>query len=126
MKKFVISLILAVIISFSVTGITFAESVTKSVTSQDDGTDPITPASWSNYTPNKEGYLNVSVSGTWVATVHLQRNFENGAAGSWLDVDSWTSNVEASVSDKRIGVLYRLFCKTGNFTSGTIVMLLNY
>lgn len=38
---------------------------------------------------------------------------------TWLEVDSWTANVETSSSDLTIGVQYKLGFQSGNFTSGT-------
>ena len=64
------------------------------------------------------GLFNFSLSGTWVATVHLQRSFDVGA--SWLDVDSFTGNVETFGTEPEDAVYYRLGVKTGNFTSGKI------
>ena len=65
------------------------------------------------------GLFNFSLSGTWVGTVHLQRSFDAGS--SWLDVDSFTSNVETFGTESEDGVYYRVGVKTGNYTSGTVV-----
>jgi hypothetical protein len=69
--------------------------------------------------------FNFSLSGTWVATVWLQRSFDydasNPSAATWLDVNSYTANVEDTGSDPETGVFYRFGVKTGGFTSGTIV-----
>lgn len=64
------------------------------------------------------GRFNLSLSGTWVATVHLQRSFDLGT--TWHDVASFTTNDEGSVTDPG-GVQYRIGVKTGNYTSGTVV-----
>lgn len=65
------------------------------------------------------GIFNLSLSGTWVATVWLQRSYDSGS--TWLDVASYTANVEEQWSEVEAGVLWRFGVKTGGFTSGTIV-----
>lgn len=67
-------------------------------------------------------YASFSLSGTWVATVHLQRSFDGGITA--LDVDSFTTNVERDIST-RTPCLFRFGVKTGNYTSGTVVGELN-
>lgn len=61
----------------------------------------------------------ISVSGTFNATVWLQRSF-NGANGPWHDIEAFTTPTEkdgfaAESHELRLGV------KTGGFTSGTAV-----
>lgn len=65
-----------------------------------------------------KGDYNFSLSGTWVATVHLQRSFDGGITP--LDVDSFTANTE-QVGTEPEGAHYRFGVKTGNYTSGTVV-----
>ena len=65
------------------------------------------------------GPFNFSLSGTWVATVHVQRSFDQGV--TWLDVDSFTSNCELVGDNPEGGVYYRFGVKTGGYTSGTAV-----
>ena len=60
----------------------------------------------------------MSVSGTWVATVTLQRSFDSGS--TWLDVKTWTGNAEEALCDPEVGVQYRIGVATGNYTSGTV------
>ena len=67
--------------------------------------------------------FNLSVSGTWVGTVTLQRSFNGGL--TWLDVYTTTSNVETVVDNAESGVLWRLGIKTGNYTNGTAVCRLS-
>ncbi len=69
------------------------------------------------------GRFNFSLSGTWVATVHVQRRHIDGAgtAGSWLDVKSFTANDEWVGEEVEDKTEYRFGVKTGNFTSGTVV-----
>lgn len=60
------------------------------------------------------GRCPLSLSGTWVATIKLQRSFDNGS--NWLDVDTFSSNQECVINGT--GELYRLTCSA--FTSGTV------
>lgn len=68
----------------------------------------------------------IVVSGTFVATWHLQQSFDGGS--SWLDVSSSTTTSSSSYNDGLTNstVLYRVGVKTGNYTSGTLVMSLSY
>lgn len=64
--------------------------------------------------------FNVSVSGTFSATVVLQRSFDGGS--NWKDVDSWTAAAERTVENNEPNVLHRIGIKTGGYTSGTAVV----
>ncbi len=61
----------------------------------------------------------ISLSGTWVATVTLQRSFDAG--GTWVDYITYTSNASTEVIEARDDVQYRLGVDTGDYTSGTVV-----
>lgn len=65
-----------------------------------------------------EGPFNLSLSGTFVATVQLQRSFDAGS--TWLVVKSYTAVAEevGDAGDEK-GVLHRLECTA--YTSGTVV-----
>ncbi len=65
------------------------------------------------------GYLNISVSGTFTATVVLQRSFDKGV--TWKDHTTYTAATESSLIDQEIGVRYRIGIKTGGYTSGSAV-----
>ena len=65
------------------------------------------------------GDFNLSLSGTWTATVWVQRSFDGGV--TWLDVKSYTDNVEEIGEEVERGVLYRFGVKTGGFTLGPVV-----
>jgi len=65
------------------------------------------------------GDFNLSLSGTWIATVWVQRSFDGGS--TWMDVDSFTANVETVGTEGEPGMLYRFGVKTGGYTSGTVV-----
>jgi len=64
------------------------------------------------------GPFNFSLSGTWSATVHLQRRF--GSDGSWMDVESFTANAEKRGYEPEGDVYYRFGVKSGNYTSGDV------
>ena len=64
-----------------------------------------------------KGGFNFSLSGTWAATVHLQRTFDRGTTP--LDIDSFTANTEL-VGTEPEGCMYRFYIKNGNYTSGTV------
>jgi hypothetical protein len=78
-----------------------------------------------NGTASSRGFT-IDVSGTFVATVTLQRSI--GVVGSWTDVESYagpTSKTFDDGLDNQI-IYYRLGIKTGNYTSGTATCALNY
>lgn len=70
------------------------------------------------------GKFNVSASGTFVATIKLERSFDNG--DNWFVCSSDASGTEASwtapfsvvAEEPSAGVLYRLNCTA--YTSGTV------
>lgn len=64
------------------------------------------------------GHFNLSISGTWAATVTVQRSWDGS---NWFDVDTFTSNYEGVGFDAE-EVYYRAGVKTGDFTSGTVVL----
>ena len=63
--------------------------------------------------------FNVSVSGTFSATVALQRSFNEGT--TWHDVWTTTSPSEKLADTSESGVLWRLGVRLGDYTSGTVV-----
>ena len=69
------------------------------------------------------GEFNFSLSGTWVATVFIQRSFDAGV--TWVDVASYTANIQDTGFEPESGVFYRAGIKTGGYTSGTIVVRLS-
>lgn len=67
-----------------------------------------------------------TIAGVWVATVTIQRSV--GAVGFWEDVTQKTSNdtqTDNDGLDNQI-VFYRIGIKTGDYTSGTATVTLNY
>lgn len=83
--------------------------VTKSITEENQYSDWV----------ELKGLFNLSISGTWVATVTVQRSFDAGSTP--LDVDTFTINEETYGTETEDGVVYRVGVKTGDFTSGTVV-----
>ncbi len=83
-------------------------SVSKTITDQNQFTDPISIVD----------AFNLSISGTFDATVTVQRSFSGGV---WHDVDTFTTPTEQYGYDPE-GVLYRAGVKTGEFTSGPAVV----
>jgi hypothetical protein len=69
--------------------------------------------------------FSISVSGTFSATVTLQRSADDVL---WEDVESYTGVVSKTYDDDldNATMYYRLFVKVGNYTSGTAVTSLTY
>jgi hypothetical protein len=64
------------------------------------------------------GPFDLSISGTFVGTVTVQRSYDNN---SWKDVDTFTSPTEDYGFQPEIA-WYRAGIKTGAYTSGTAVV----
>lgn len=62
--------------------------------------------------------FDITVSGTFVATVVLQRSKDQV---TWLDVETFTAPVEKT-GDAGSAWYFRIGVKTGGFTSGTAVV----
>jgi hypothetical protein len=62
------------------------------------------------------GKFNFSLSGTFTATVTVQRSFDNGA--SWRDVADFTSPGEYVGDEPQENVLYRFGIKQGGHYQG--------
>lgn len=69
------------------------------------------------------GYFNVSISGTWDATVTAQRSFDGGS--TWFDVSTWTENTQEYGYEPEREVQYRIGVKTAEFGSGTVIVRLS-
>ncbi len=74
----------------------------------------------------QDGDFNLSLSGTFVADIELQRSFDEKA--TWVLVEAFTGITEktgsASVkSPQGVPVAYRLECT--DFTSGSVVYVVN-
>ncbi len=92
--------------------------VTKSITAQDTWSDTLTPKDGLH-----GGGLNISISGTWVATITLQRSFDLGV--TWHEVTTYEANMQKALVEPEHGVRYRIGVKTGDYTSGTAVVRLS-
>jgi hypothetical protein len=62
--------------------------------------------------------FDVSVAGTFVATVTLQRSKDNAA---WVDVETFASPTEKT-GEAGSAWYWRIGVKTGNYTSGTVTV----
>lgn len=67
---------------------------------------------------NIEGYFNLSISGTFSATVTVQRSTDKS---TWMDVDSFTAPTQEVGFDPEF-MYYRVGVKTGDYSSGTVVI----
>lgn len=67
------------------------------------------------------GEFNLSVSGTFAGTLTVQRSTDGT---TWRDVEAFTAPVEKVGSDP-IKNYYRAGIKSGEYTSGSAVILLN-
>jgi hypothetical protein len=65
-----------------------------------------------------EGYFNISISGTFAATVTVQRSWD---ASTWYDVNSFTTQFQGAGFDPEF-TYYRAGVKTGAYTSGDVVI----
>ena len=68
-------------------------------------------------------HISLSVSGTFAATVTLQRSFDNGVA--WHDVEQYTDPTEKFIVNSDQSHKWRLGVKTGDYTSGSALCQLN-
>lgn len=68
--------------------------------------------------------FSLTLSGFGTATVTLQRSFDEEA--TWVDVGTYTADTSTTFDDGLDNQIihYRLICKTGDYTSGNIVMTL--
>ncbi len=94
--------------------------VSRDVSAENQFTDPVRIV----------GEFNLSISGTFVATVTVQRSFDGGV--NWLDIASWSEPFEGWDREPLSQVCptnahtvqYRAGVKTGEFTSGTVSIIL--
>jgi len=67
------------------------------------------------------GDMSISVSGTFVGTIVVQRSPDNGA--NWFNVKEYTAPAEEAGFEP-VEMTYRAGIETGNYTSGTAVVSL--
>jgi len=98
------------------------QTVTASVTAENSFTSAILVTG-----VGSQRVFQITRSGTWVATVTLQRSFDSDA-GPWEDVTTYTSIATISYDDALANqiIYYRIGVKTGDFTSGTVELTLDY
>jgi hypothetical protein len=79
--------------------------VTRTITGSNQFTDPV----------KLSGYFNLSVSGSWLGTITVQRSFDLGS--TWFDVAEFTTNTEeyGLEPEHTNVVLYRAGAKTDKF-----------
>ena len=65
------------------------------------------------------GFFNLSLTGTFVATITVQRSFDEKA--TWNDVDTFTSPTEDYGVEPEV-CWYRVGIKTGEYTSGSVTV----
>ncbi len=92
------------------------------ISAEDTFTSSLKPTD--NFASPKIGHLTFSIVGStgWVATVSVQRSFDNGA--SWVTVETYTEDFEKAIEDKTDDILYRIGVATGGYTSGVITVRL--
>lgn len=98
------------------------QSVTGSVTAANQFTNAILVEG-----VGSQRVFTIVISGTWVATVTLQRSLTSDA-GPWEDVTTYTANTTVAYNDALDNqeAWYRIGVKTGNYTSGTVTLTLSY
>lgn len=92
--------------------------VERSITAENQFTDPIETSG---------EVFNFSVSGTFVATVTIQRRFRTSVDPltwtDWFDMETYTTGYEdIGFMPRSEKVQVRAGVKTGGFTSGTVVV----
>lgn len=68
--------------------------------------------------------LSIEMSGSpaFSGTAHLQRSLDAGT--SWKDYKSFTADAELTIVDIECNMLLRAGVKTGNYSSGSVVIVL--
>lgn len=92
-------------------------AVTETITAEDSWTSEITPA--------RDGFLNIAVWGTFVATVTLLRKFPGESSWGDHEVDTFSTVFEGSLVDEEGSVSYKIGVDMGNYTSGTVYVRLS-
>lgn len=86
--------------------------VTADISEADSGTD------WLQLR-GQRNFFDISISGTFVATVHLQRKRPGEAVSAVRDVESYDAAAE-KLGEMQGHWDVRLYVKSGNHTSGTV------
>ena len=85
--------------------------VTKEISAENTFSDPI----------EVKGTFDLSIAGTFVATVTVQRSFDGGS--SWSDVETFTAPIE-TYGVQPTYANYRVGVATGDYGSGTVTVTL--
>lgn len=96
------------------------QNVESDISAEDNGTNSIRVTGVSGARS-----FSIVVTGTWVATVTLQRSADDS---NWEDVETYTGNQSKVYTDglNNAELYYRLYVKAGDYTSGTTELALNY
>lgn len=93
--------------------------VTAEIEAENTFTDPLRSADY--HKGVRYSHVNVTIWGTWDASVTLQKSFDGGT--TWHDVQVWVANeMTHSFSDTELGMLYRVGVKTGEYVSGKVMI----
>jgi hypothetical protein len=97
----------------------------QAVTAELSGADQFTDSIRVTGVDAQRGFQ-IEITGTWTATVTLQ--YSVGEPGSWVDVKTWTANAAETYDDTFDNqiIYYRIGIKSGNYTSGTAVVALQF
>lgn len=105
---------------FEITSI--GQQVSSSLTGEDQFTNDIRVIG-----VDSSRIFDITITGTWSGTITLQRSIDE--TGSFADVSEFTTNVSAQNHDDGLDnqiAFYRIGFKTGDYTSGTATVTLNY
>ena len=102
--------------------ISTGQQVTASISTEDTFSDPVRVTG----VGSSQRQFSIKLSGTWVATVTLQRSV--GEVGDWTDVKNYTINGTDFYNDALDNqiIYYRVGIKTADYTSGTTDITITY
>lgn len=100
--------------------VSLGQEVTSAVSAGDNGTNSIKVTGVAG-----ARIFSIVITGTWVGTVTLQRSADDA---NWEDVTTYTTNQSRTYNDSldNSELFYRLYVKSGDYTSGTIDLKLDY
>jgi hypothetical protein len=67
--------------------------------------------------------FNISIYGTFVATITISRSFDSGT--TWLPIKQFTHNSEFDGTNHEAAI-YKCEIETGNYTSGSAIVRFGY
>lgn len=103
------------------------QKVTQSLGQEDVYTDSIRVTGVDSGGGINDRDFTVTISGTWAGTITLQRSYDDPDTG-FVDVSTYVANSTFVISDSADNTIYyyRLGFKTGDYTSGTATISINY